>query len=117
MYARDKGAAENLLRAMEFDRLHIFRPGYIFPVTPRREPNLAYRGLRALYPLARRIYPNLGIDSDRLAAAMVRVSLGGDGTPREQVVWDNRELRALESLERGSTSKPWCARSSGCERH
>ena len=95
MYARDKGAAENLLRALEFERLHIFRPGYIYPVTPRREPNFAYRGLRALYPLARRIYPNLGIDSDRLAAAMVRVSLEEDARVRNQELWDNRELRAL----------------------
>lgn len=95
MYARDKGAAENRLLEIGFERLHIFRPGYIYPVTPRREPNLAYRGLRALYPLVRRIYPNLGIDSDRLAAAMVRVSLEEDGPVCEQVVWENRELRQI----------------------
>ena len=39
MFARDKGAAENQLSAIGFKSFHSFRPGYIYPVTKRREPN------------------------------------------------------------------------------
>src|SRR5580698_6499338 len=49
--ARYKGQAENALLAMEFPRVYIFRPAYIYPVEPRREPNFSYRLLRAIYPV------------------------------------------------------------------
>jgi uncharacterized protein YbjT (DUF2867 family) len=47
-FARYKGQAENALRAMAFPRAYIFRPAYIYPVEPRREPNFSYRLLRAI---------------------------------------------------------------------
>jgi uncharacterized protein YbjT (DUF2867 family) len=50
MFARDKGMAENYLIAKQFTGLYIFRPGYIYPVTPRVEPNFSYRLSRKLYP-------------------------------------------------------------------
>jgi hypothetical protein len=37
-----------LVLALGFPRTHLFRPGYIYPVTPRTEPNLSYRAFRAL---------------------------------------------------------------------
>jgi len=91
-FARHKGAAENALIAAGFPRLHIFRPGYIYPVAPREEPNLSYRIMRTLWPAARRIYPNLGVASDHLARAMAEAAL--EGTPGHQSdMLENRDIR------------------------
>lgn len=93
-FARYKGAAENALLAMGFPRVHLLRPGYIYPVAPRKEPNLSYGIMRALYPLARHLYPNIGISSEALAKVMVRAAL--EGTPGfEDPVLRNRDIRRL----------------------
>lgn len=96
-FARYKGAAEKALLNLDFARLHIFRPGYIYPVTPRKEPNLAYRTFRPLYPLIRRLYPNIGISSEDLARAMVTAGLRGVGAHRNPIL-ENRDIRDLISL-------------------
>src|SRR5580658_4761241 len=72
-FARYKGEAENALVASGFPRLYIFRPAYIYPVEPRKEPNLSYRVLRQIYPVFRTLFPNLVIRADDLARAMVYV--------------------------------------------
>ena len=93
-YARYKGAAENALTAMGFPHVYLFRPGYIYPVEPRKEPNLGYRLLRAIYPAFRLLFPNQVIRADDLAHAMVNVLLRGAGT-RGGPVYENRDIRAL----------------------
>jgi len=40
IFAREKGKAENYLDRLKFQKLHIFRPGYIYSVENREEPNL-----------------------------------------------------------------------------
>lgn len=103
MYARDKGAAENALRALDFPRLHVFRPGYIYPVTPRREPNLTYRLTRTLYPLIRKVAPHLGIASDALALTMVQAALHGlGGVVPEDKPLEQEDIRALDEARRRS---------------
>src|SRR6478752_9425652 len=57
-FARYKGEAEKALAATGFPRVYIFRPGYIYPVQPRREPNVGYRLLRTIYPVFRVLFPN-----------------------------------------------------------
>jgi uncharacterized protein YbjT (DUF2867 family) len=95
MFMRAKGAAENALRALGFERLHIVRPGYIYPVRPRREPNRTHRWMRALYPLVRHVWPNIGLTSDELARVMVDVGLNGDAPAGGGVeVLENRDIRA-----------------------
>ena len=93
-FARYKGAAEKALIELGFSRLHIFRPGYIYPVTPRKEPNLSYQIFRSLYPILRRIYPNIGISSESLALAMVHAGLHGTGI-HEDPILENRDIRVL----------------------
>jgi len=93
-FARYKGAAETALLDMGFPRVHIFRPGYIYPVTPRKEPNLVYTITRFLYPLLRRIYPNIGISSEGLARVMVHAGLYGIGE-NENPILENKDIRAL----------------------
>jgi uncharacterized protein YbjT (DUF2867 family) len=94
-FARYKGAAEKALLEIGFPRVHIFRPGYIYPVTPRKEPNLIYTITRFLYPLLRRLYPNIGISSEDLARAMVVAGLYGTGK-YENPVLENKDIRSME---------------------
>ena len=96
-FARYKGAAEKALLETGFPRLHIFRPGYIYPVTPRKEPNLMYTISRFLYPLLSRIYPNIGIPSENLAAAMVKAGLYGTGE-NDNPILENKDIRNMEGL-------------------
>jgi uncharacterized protein YbjT (DUF2867 family) len=72
-YARYKGEAENALIAAGFPSVYIFRPAYIYPVEPRKEPNFSYRLMRVIYPVFRALFPNQVIRADDLARAMVDV--------------------------------------------
>jgi uncharacterized protein YbjT (DUF2867 family) len=98
-FSRYKGMAENGLLALGFPRTHLFRPGYIYPVTPRTEPNLSYRAFRALWPALRRVYPNMGISSDGLARAMLFAGLNGT-TDHDAPVLENRDIRRLAAEKR-----------------
>jgi len=42
-FARYKGEAEKALLRAGFPSVYLFRPAYIYPVEPRKEPNLSYR--------------------------------------------------------------------------
>ena len=74
-FARYKGEAENALLATGFPHVYIFRPAYIYPVEPRREPNLSYRLLRGIYPAFRVLFPNQVIRADDLGRAMVDLAI------------------------------------------
>jgi uncharacterized protein YbjT (DUF2867 family) len=92
-FARYKGQAENALLAMAFPRTYIFRPAYIYPVEPRKEPNLSYRLLRAIYPVFRVIFPNLVIAADDLGRVMVDVTMHqGDAGG---LIFENRDIRTM----------------------
>jgi uncharacterized protein YbjT (DUF2867 family) len=93
-FARYKGEAENALIAAGFPRVYIFRPAYIYPVEPRKEPNLSYRLLRTIYPAFRLLLPNQVIRADDLARAMVDVVVRDTGE-RKQSVFENRDIRAM----------------------
>jgi uncharacterized protein YbjT (DUF2867 family) len=93
-FARYKGEAEKTLLASGFPRLYIFRPAYIYPVEPRKEPNFSYRLLRSIYPVFQLLLPNQVIRADDLARAMVDVAIRtGAGT--EKVILENRDIRAM----------------------
>jgi uncharacterized protein YbjT (DUF2867 family) len=97
-FARYKGQAETALRAVGFRSVYLFRPAYIYPVEPRKEPNFSYRLMRAIYPAFRVLFPNLIIRADDLAEAMVDVVVRGTGE-RRTLVLENRDIRAMvESL-------------------
>jgi len=93
-FARYKGEAETALLAVGFPSVYIFRPAYIYPVEPRKEPNFSYRLLRGIYPVFRVLFPNQVIRADDLAHAMVNVAVRGRGE-RGGVVLENRDIRAL----------------------
>jgi uncharacterized protein YbjT (DUF2867 family) len=93
-FARYKGEAEKALLGSGFPRLYIFRPAYIYPVEPRKEPNFSYRLLRSVYPVFQLLFPNQVIRADDLAKSMVDVSIRrGAGT--ERVILENRDIRTV----------------------
>lgn len=95
MFARDKGAAENGLVDLHFNKFYIFRPGYIYPDKRRKEPNFSYRVMRALYkPVFSKLYPNIGITSTRLANVMTDVGLND----HEQKIFENDDIRKYPLL-------------------
>jgi len=93
-FARYKGEAEKALLAAGFPRVYIFRPAYIYPVEPRKEPNLSYRLLRVIYPAFRVLFPNQVIPADDLARAMVDVAVRETGKPGGLIL-ENRDIRAM----------------------
>lgn len=93
-FARYKGVAENAVLRAGFARTHLFRPGYIYPVVPRKEPTASYRAFRFLWPALRHVLPNAGISSVDLARVMVAVGLDG-ALGGEDPVLENRDLRRL----------------------
>src|SRR5580658_4374911 len=74
-FARYKGMAKKALLAAGFPRVYLFRPAYIYPVQPRKEPNQVIR-------------------SDDLAWAMVDVVL--EETQEHQgLVFENRDIGTM----------------------
>jgi uncharacterized protein YbjT (DUF2867 family) len=93
-FARYKGEAENALLAAGFPHVYIFRPAYIYPVEPRKEPNFSYRLLRAIYPAFRVLFPNQVIRADDLARAMADLAVRGKGEQRS-LIFENRDIRTM----------------------
>ena len=86
-FARYKGIAENRISGMDLN-FYTFRPGYIYPVTPRKEPNVMYRISRVLYPVIKLFGSNASIKSTELAAAMFKVGMEG----AEKEIWENIDI-------------------------
>ena len=101
-FARYKGEAENALLAAGFPQVYIFRPAYIYPVEPRREPNFGYRLLRAIYPAFRVPFPNLVIRTDELGQAMVNVAIPKTEEHGSRI-FENHDIRGMvDSLQHSS---------------
>ena len=90
IFAREKGKAENYLIGLGFDKLRIFRPGYIYPVEPRKEPNFSYKLMRVMYKPFFSHFKSLSVTSHRLAAVMVDAAVSGRG----QETMENKEIMA-----------------------
>jgi len=93
-FARYKGEAEKALLGTGFPHVYVFRPAYIYPVEPRKEPNFSYRLLRSIYPAFRLLFPNQVIRADDLARVMVEVAVQGDGKGQNRV-FENRHIKAI----------------------
>ena len=79
--------AENGISGLNLN-FYTFRPGYIYPVTARKEPNFMYSISRALYPVIRLFGSNASIKSTELAEAMFKVGLGGT----ENEILENKDI-------------------------
>jgi uncharacterized protein YbjT (DUF2867 family) len=98
-YARYKGEAEKALFAAGFPRVYIFRPAYIYPVEPRKEPTASYRILRAIYPVFRVVFPNQVIRADDLARVMVDAAVH-TAPERAGPIFENRDIRVMAESPR-----------------
>jgi nucleoside-diphosphate-sugar epimerase len=91
MFAKDKGIAENKLFEIFGDNFHSVRPGYIYPLNKRKEPNLSYTIFRLLYPIIKRLGKKYSITSLELAKAMFQIGMN----KQEQTVFENDELMGI----------------------
>lgn len=86
-FARYKGMVENEISSMNL-AFYAFRPGYIYPVERRKEPNLMYRILRMAYPLMQLLGSDGSIKSTELAYAMFNVGIHG----ADREILENRAI-------------------------
>jgi uncharacterized protein YbjT (DUF2867 family) len=86
-FARYKGMAENKISSLN-TKSYSFRPGYIYPVEPRKEPNIGYKILRLAYPVLKLFGKNISIRSDELARAMFNVGMNG----ADKKILENRDI-------------------------
>lgn len=91
LFARLFGKAENHLKSLNFGRLHIFRPGYIYPVVPRKEPNVFYSAMRVLYKPIFSHFKGSSTTSQILANAMLSVALLGG----EKQIYENTDINEI----------------------
>ncbi len=94
-FARYKGIAENSISKLDLS-FYAFRPGYIYPVTPRKEPNMMYRISRALYPVIKLLGSNASIKSTELARAMFTVGMNG---AKKEILENKDILKTLSGME------------------
>lgn len=91
-FARDKGAIENALTALNFKAFYTFRPGYIYPTNKRKEPNFFYVLSRYAYPILKLLGNQLSITDKQLAKAMFDIGMHG----YHQSILENRDMRLLK---------------------
>jgi len=88
-FARYKGMSENYLIKKDFGNLNLFRPGYIYPVEKREEPNFSYRIFRKLYPLMKSVFSSGVITSEELGKAIFKAGIEGSN----HLVLENMEIK------------------------
>lgn len=86
-FACYKGMAENRISELNM-KFYSFRPAYIYPVTPRKEPNFLYKATRVLYPVLKMFGTKYSIKSTELANAMFNVGING----AELQILENRDI-------------------------
>ena len=95
MWARIKGATENALLAMPFQRAYVLRPGFIRPlngiVSKTRWYRVLYAAVGPVYPLLKRLFPSQVTTTEELGRAMLQLLKRG----ASERVLENRDIVAL----------------------
>ena len=91
MFAKDKGMVENKLYQLFNNNFHSARPGYIYPITKRQEPNFMYTISRIIYPVIKLFGKKYSITSLELAKALFVLGMQS----HQQTSFENEELIAL----------------------
>jgi len=92
-FARYKGMAENQISNLSM-KFYSFRPAYIYPVLPRKEPNVMYKIIRYLYPVFKLLGENYSIKSSELAQAIFNVGIYG----ADREILENRDILKYVSI-------------------
>jgi hypothetical protein len=93
LFAKYKGLAENQLYDIFKSNFHSARPGYIYPVNKRKEPNFMYWLFRLVYPIIKCLGKKLSITSVQLAKAMFVMGM----REQHQTAFENDEMIKLAS--------------------
>ena len=91
LFARVKGQTENALKAMNFRKLLIFRPGGINAVTRRRNMSPQKKFETILVKAMKAVIPWTVVDTDVLAKAMLKTIKENS----ELVIIDHKTIRRL----------------------
>jgi uncharacterized protein YbjT (DUF2867 family) len=106
MWARVKGATENALLAMPFERAYMLRPGLVRPMhgaLPRgRWSKVLYALAAPVYPFLRRLLPSQLTTNEEVGLAMLE--LLKHGSPER--VLENRDIVALAGQSAGLPPPP-----------
>ncbi len=89
-FAKYKGMAENQISKLNLI-FHTFRPAYIYPVSPRKEPNFMYSLSRLMYPLFKLFGKGYSIKSTELAEAMFKVAING----ADNEIYENKDILSV----------------------
>ena len=105
MWARVKGATENALLAMPFERAYMLRPGFVRPlhgvVSKTRWYRALYAALGPIYPALKQLFPGQVTTTEELGVAMLQLLKKGF---KERVL-ENRDIAALASAPRTFTAE------------
>ena len=93
LFAKYKGIAENQLYQLFKNNFYSARPGYIYPVIKRKEPNFMYRLFRIVYPIIKCLGKKISITSVQLAKAMFVMGV----REQHQTAFENDEMIKLAS--------------------
>lgn len=94
-FARYKGMAENQISKLSM-KFYTFRPAYIYPTIPRKEPNAMYKIFKYLYPVFKLLGDDYSIQSSDLAQAIFNVGIYG----AEKEILENRDILNYVSMQK-----------------
>lgn len=92
-FALYKGMAENQIAILNL-KFYSFRPAYIYPVEPRKEPNAGYKIIKVLYPLIKLLGGKYSIKSTELANAIFNVGLNG----ADKQILENQDILKFKDI-------------------
>jgi hypothetical protein len=87
--------AENQIAKLNL-KLYSFRPGYIYPVEKRNEPNVGYKIMKTLYPIVKLLGDKYSVKSTELANAIFNVGLYG----AEKQILENEDILKYSNTHR-----------------
>lgn len=94
MWARVKGRTENAILRLPFKRAYMFRPGYMQPIPGLNNAQPYYRYMGWMYPVLRRLFPNVVISLREVSTAMIH-SVHAD---YEKTIIDHKDMVRLANL-------------------
>ncbi|MBH5320956.1 epimerase [Paenibacillus sp. GSMTC-2017] len=77
MWARVKGKTENHLMQLPFKKAYMFRPAYINPIKGLKNTHKSYYAFMWLFPILRRLFPNVTVSLMELGIAMIHTVTKG----------------------------------------
>ena len=91
MWARVKGKTENHLMQLPFKKAYMFRPAYINPIKGLKNTHKSYYAFMWLFPILRRLFPNVTVSLKELGIAMIHTVTKG----YDQSILESKDINKL----------------------